>query len=232
MTRLLGFLVRNWPLKLGALVLATVAYAGLILSQNARTWPGPVPIQVINQPTSAFIVGALPDVTNIRYFAAVGASDQLSSAAFAATLDLRDAQVDPSQPFMAQVKLQGPTSITILDYTPQQVLVRLDPVVTRTVPVTVSHGIVPPGLQVTDPQLSQPTVSVTGPASVVDRVVAAEARVRIQSSGIDVDQLVDLVPVDARDEVRAGDGRGHRHPRRWLLRCRHHHHAGGGHRHR
>ena len=59
MSRLLGFLVHNWPLKVGAIVLATVAYSGLVLSQNARTWPGPVPIQVINQPTSAFIVGQL-----------------------------------------------------------------------------------------------------------------------------------------------------------------------------
>ena len=40
------FLVRNWPLKLAAILgLATVLYAGLVLSENARTWTGEVPIE-------------------------------------------------------------------------------------------------------------------------------------------------------------------------------------------
>jgi YbbR domain-containing protein len=200
-TRALGFLVRNWPLKLAAVVLATLLYAGLVLSQNARFWPGPIPIQVIHQPTSAFIVGALPDVTNVRYFAAVDVSNRLSSSAFAASIDLADANVNVSEPVPATVTLRGPEGVTILDFTPRQIFVRLDPLVTRTVPVRVSHGVAPEGLDVGQPQMSQDTVSVSGPQSVVSQVVAAEARVRIQSSGIDVDQLVDLVAVDGRDEV-------------------------------
>ena len=105
MTRALGFLVRNWPLKLAAIVLATLLYAGLVLSQNARVWPGPIPIQVIHQPTSAFIVGALPDVTNVRYFAAVDVSNRLSSSAFAASIDLAGAKVSGSEPVPATVTI-------------------------------------------------------------------------------------------------------------------------------
>ena len=67
------------------------------ITQNTRTWPGPVPIQVVNQPTDAFIVGQLPDVTNIRYFASGNAGDQVSSAAFIATIDLQNATIDPTQ---------------------------------------------------------------------------------------------------------------------------------------
>lgn len=201
MTRLIGFVVHNWPLKLGAIALATLLYAGLVLSQNARVWPGPIPIEVVHQPTSAFIVGVLPDVTNVRYFAAVGAADRLSSAAFAASVDLSSATADASQPFLATVSLKGPDGVNILDFTPHQVFVRLDPLVTRTVPVRVSHGVVPEGLQLGGTEISQSQVTVSGPKSVVEQVVAVEARVRIQASGIDVDQLVDLVPVDGRDEV-------------------------------
>lgn len=201
MTRLLGFVVHNWPLKLAAIALATLLYAGLVLSQNARVWPGPIPIQVIHQPTSAFIIGDLPNVTNVRYFAPVGVADRLSSAAFSATVDLANVNVDASQPILANVDLHGPTGVNILDYTPRQIYVRLDPLSTRTVPVRVTHGPVPEGLSIGDTQVSQSTATVSGPQSVVMQVVAAEARVRIQSSGIDVDQLVDLVPVDGRDEV-------------------------------
>ncbi len=201
MTRILGFIVHNWPLKVGAVALATLLYAGLVLSQNARVWPGPIPIQVVHQPTSAFIVGALPDVTNVRYFAAVGVADRLSSGAFSASVDLSSATADASQPFLATVLLKGPDGVNILDFTPHQVFVRLDPLVTRTVPVRVSHGVVPDGLQLGGTEISQSQVTVSGPQSVVEQVVAVEARVRIQASGIDVDQLVDLVPVDGRNEV-------------------------------
>ena len=201
MTRLLRFVVHNWPLKLGAVVLAILLYAGLVLSQNARIWPGPIRIQVVHQPTSAFIVGALPDVTNVRYFAAVGVGDRLSSAAFSATVDLATANADASQSFLGTVSLKGPDGVNILDFSPHQVFVRLDPLVTRTAPVRVNHGVVPEGLQLGDAEISQSQVTVSGPESVVALIVAVEARVRIQSSGIDVDQIVDLVPVDGRDEV-------------------------------
>ena len=201
MTRLVGFVIHNWPLKLAAIILATLLYAGLVLSQNARVWPGPIPIQVVNQPTSAFIVGDLPDVTNVRYFAPVGVADRLSSAAFAATIDLSTANADAAQPFLANVNVKGPDGVNVLDFTPRQVFVRLDPLATRTVPVRVSHGPVPEGLQLGATEVSQDTVTVSGPQSVIVQIVAAEARVRIQSSGIDVDQLVDLVPVDGRGEV-------------------------------
>ena len=38
--RVTDFLLRNWPLKLGAIILATVLYSGLVLGQNVRTWTG------------------------------------------------------------------------------------------------------------------------------------------------------------------------------------------------
>ena len=41
----LAFILRNWPLKLGAVFLATVLYAGLVLAQNTRTFPARVPIE-------------------------------------------------------------------------------------------------------------------------------------------------------------------------------------------
>ena len=157
----------------------------------------------INQPPSAFILGALEDVHDIRYFAPVDAADRLSSAAFTAWIDLKDVVADPTTGLVTVPVhlIASDQRVTILDYTPQQVTIHLDPIVSRSVPVTVSHGPVPEGLEVGEPVLSQATVTASGPESVVSQIVSAEARVRIQSSGIDVDQLVDLVAVDGRDEV-------------------------------
>jgi len=201
-TRAIGLLVGNWPMKLGAIALAVVLYAGLALTQNTRTWAGRVPIEPVHQPARVFILGGLPDVTNIRYFAPGDAADRLSSAAFSATIDLAGVQPDPGSPFVAvPVRLLvADQSIRIIDFQPRQVFVRLDPIIERSIPVIVVQGTVPEGLAASVPDVSQTTVVASGPQSVVDKIVSAEARVRIQPSGIDVDQLVDLVAVDGRGE--------------------------------
>jgi hypothetical protein len=47
----------HWPLKLMALLLATLLYAGLALSESTRSFAGPVAIEVLNAPSG----GALLD---------------------------------------------------------------------------------------------------------------------------------------------------------------------------
>jgi YbbR domain-containing protein len=93
--------------------------------------------------------------------------------------------------------------VIILGYDPPVITVRLDPLITKTVPIQVDHGEVPAGLNPSPPVLSVPNAVVSGPESVVRLVTGAEARVVIQPSGIDVDQTVDLVAVDVRGEVQS-----------------------------
>ena len=53
MRRVADLIFRNWPLKLGAVVLATILYSGLVLGQNVRTWTGTLPVDVIRPPAGA-----------------------------------------------------------------------------------------------------------------------------------------------------------------------------------
>ena len=203
MRRVLGFLVHNWPLKLAAIVLATLLYAGLVLSQNAQAWRGRVAIIPLRQPASAVLLGALPDVTSIRYFAPPDVASRLSNSSFTAIVDLSQAVVTLEAPFVtAKVEVTATDSrVQILDFEPQAIRVQLDPLVSKTVPVEVSRGPVPEGLEVRDPVLSSTAVTASGPGSVVRLVTAAQARVVIQPSGIDVDQQVDLIAIDASGQV-------------------------------
>ena len=43
-------IVHNWPLKVAAIVLATLLYAGLVASQDSNTYPGPITVTPVNQP--------------------------------------------------------------------------------------------------------------------------------------------------------------------------------------
>lgn len=205
MSRVVQFIVRNWPLKLAAIALATLLYAGLVLSQSAQVWTGSVPIVPLKLPTSAVLLSNLPPVTSIRYFAPAEVAQQLTSASFSATVDLSAAQPQVDNPIViAKVTVtNADPRVTIIDYDPPSIIVRLDPLVSKTVPVSVEHGNVPAGLELRDPVLSAKEALVSGPDSVVRLVAAAEARVVVQPSGIDVDQTVDLVAVDARGEVQS-----------------------------
>jgi YbbR domain-containing protein len=201
MRRTLELIFRNWPLKLAAIVVATFLYAGLVLSQNAQVWPGSVPI-VPKLPSTAVLIGNLPTVTNIRYFAPADVAQRLTSASFRATADLSQANPQPGNPFVTvPVVVTADPRVTILDYDPPLITVQLDPLVSKTVPVQVDHGDVPAGLEIRDPVLSSDQAVVSGPESVVRQATAAQASVVIQPSGIDVDQTVDLVAVDIRGEV-------------------------------
>jgi YbbR domain-containing protein len=201
-----SFVFRNWPLKLAAILLAALLYAGLIVSASAETFPSRIPIQVLNQPGDAFIIGNLDDVTSIRYLALGTNRPTVTTASFTATIDLAGVPVTAGSPPVSVpviLRATDPGSIQVIDFSPSRIQVRLDPLVNKVVPVQVDHGTVPDGLDVRAPVVSQESVTVSGPESSVVLVAAAEARVRIQPSGLDVNQAVDLVAVDARGGVVA-----------------------------
>jgi YbbR domain-containing protein len=202
----LGFVFRNWPLKVAAILLATLLYAGLIVSASAETFRGSIPIQVLNQPEETFILGTLDDVTAVRYVSIGGDRPALSSSSFTATIDLANVEaVAGAPPVSVAVTVRAvDPRIQVVDFSPSRVAVRLDPAVTKDVPVRVDLGTVPPGLDVREPVVSQDSVAVSGPDSAVRLVTAAVARVRIDPSGVDVNETVGLLPVDARGEVVEG----------------------------
>jgi YbbR domain-containing protein len=206
--RLFDLLIRNWPLKLGAIVLASVLYAGLVLGQNARVWPVQVPIQILNQPAATFDLTGAQYVTSIRLYAAPDVASQLTSSDFTATVDLADvtAKVGATPVIVPVEVVAHDPRVTVLDYSPRQISIRLDPIITRQVPVQVDRGTIPSGLTIGAPTLDVSTVTVRGGSTLVKKVADAVARVRIDPSGINVDGEVDLVAVDARgDQVSPVD---------------------------
>ena len=204
MRRVVAIVVHNWPLKLGAILLATLLYAGLALSQSAQRYDGQIPIIPKNQPSDAVLTSDLGDVTEVRYFAPAEVAAQVTAQSFVATVDL--STVDPSKgPTFVPVRLAAADSrISIVGFSPTQVRVELDPLTDKSVPIRVVYeGGIPSGLQLGTPQLSADTTTVSGPDSLVKQVTEAQARVIIQPNALDVDEQVSLVPVDAlNDAVR------------------------------
>lgn len=201
--RILRVLVRNWPLRLGAIALAIVLYLGLVISQNARTWTGPVAIDPVDQPAGTFLLAGLGNVTNIEYIAPLDVAAQVTSASFVATADLIGVGSQPNgAPVNVPVRVVARDQrIQIVSWEPATVVARLDPVVSQQVPVRVDRGTVPSGLTAGQPTVTPAAVTVTGASSLVSQVASALARVTIDPSGANIDTNVDLIAVDGRGQV-------------------------------
>jgi YbbR domain-containing protein len=199
--RLLEVVLHNWPLKLGAVGLASVFYGGLVLSQGAETFPDPVPIRQPVIPPGMYLLEPPPPVTSIRYFRPEG-TDRPTTDTFRASIDLSGITQGGTYDVPVQVTSVNP-AIQILEVTPSVVSVQLDPLVTKIVPVQIERGEAPDNLEVGTETATPSTVTVSGPKTIVDQVVAARADVVIQPSGIDVDEDAVLVPVDVVGNARS-----------------------------
>jgi len=196
--RVTNFLLHNWPLKLGAIILATVLYSGLVLGQNTRTWVGEVPVEAIRPPAGAAVISELEPITVIRYRAPLDVG-VLSPNSFVATADLSNVEPVPGgPPVPVTVSLIALTpGVQIVDFAPQQVQVQIDPVQEREMLVQVTHGTVPDTITVAPAQVDPSTAIIRGASSRVGSVSAVVARVPIDASALNVDREVDLIAVDA-----------------------------------
>lgn len=207
MTRFLGFIVHNWPLKLAAVGLATLLYGGLVLSQTTQPFPGSVQIDAENPPPDAIIMSPLGAVSGIRYVAPPDLGLRIDSTSFKATVDLKDI-VPTGQPVTLDVTVEAVDSrIQVLDFGPKRISVTVDRVGTKTVPVRVVLGPVPSGFDVGDPVVDSESVTVSGPQSIVDGITEVHAPVTVDASGIDIDQLVGLIASDANGTELGVDSR-------------------------
>jgi YbbR domain-containing protein len=204
MRRLLGALVYNWPLKLMALALATLLYAGLVVSQNAQTQPVSVPIDGSNQPVGTILIGSLGEVSEIRYFVTDQSNVTITSANFSARVDLAQVQPGPQSQSLRVVVESADPRVQVLSATPAFVSVKLEQVEPKTVPVVVIPGTVPDGLDIKPPQQSIQTATVRGAQSDIARVTQVRAVVPVDTSGIDIDRDFPLSPVDELGEVVRG----------------------------
>jgi YbbR domain-containing protein len=194
------FVFRNWHLKLGAVALATVLYTGLVFSGSFTTDTIAVPITTTGQPAGNWFLLNTTQLGSVelRYRVATDAAREITPDSFVASVDLSKYDLEqPGQPQSLRIDARSILDgVTVLDQDRNEVTVALDQVTAKNVPVRLDRGVVPPGLEIDDPQLGVREVQARGPKSLLSQVDHALARVRIDPSGIDFDHPVDLLAVD------------------------------------
>jgi YbbR domain-containing protein len=168
-------------------------YSGSFADDTVRG----VPIRIVDQPTTAVNIGRPMGTVDVGYRVS---RDQPSPTvdSFAASVDVSKYDMQRAgEPQSLPLKVTALVSgIEVLDWTPTQVQITLDTLDTKTVPVVVDRGTVPPGLEISAPRVTPEQVQIRGPSSRVSQVVRAMAYVSIDSSGIGFGREVDLSAVD------------------------------------
>jgi YbbR domain-containing protein len=168
------------------------------VSQSVQELPSSIQV-VPTLPADAVLGASLPEVTRIRYITLGDASARASADSFQATIDLTEVSPTGGTTYVRiDVKSLDPR-FAVVDFDPPGINVQLDPVVSKKVPVRVSSGTSPTGLEVRPAVITPEMVTVRGAASVIDRVVEARADVVIEPNGLDIDRDIDLIPVDVQN---------------------------------
>ena len=173
MKRIVSRVVHNWPLKLGAIGLATLLYGGLVLSESARQYTGSVPVQVHGQPADTVLLTVPSPITLIRFFAPNDVP--VGNDSFEASIDLTGVEARVGTVPVRVVVTAIDPRIDVLSYEPGFVSIQLDRLVQKTVPVRVERGTVPTGLELGETVVDPVTATVSGAESIV-RLSSPRAR--------------------------------------------------------
>lgn len=197
----MGFLLRNWHLKLSAVLLATVLYTGLVFSGSFSEDEIRVRVEQENASRDVYVLSGDLGLVEVRYRALTDSAVTVSEESFSARVDLAEYDMERApQPQELPIEVNASEGIQILSIEPEKVRVQLDPIEVRTVTVEVETGDVPEGLEIDDPSVSVDEVSVRGPASIVAQVDRAVAFITISATGIDFNQPVPLTLVDIENQ--------------------------------
>jgi YbbR domain-containing protein len=201
--RAVRFVVHNWPLKVAAVVLASLLYVGLVATQDSNVYPGPMAVKAVNTPARTVVTNQLRDVESVRYVAPADLG-RLTAEDFHATVDLTNVPpTGTSTSVRVDVEPTDPR-VTVIEIRPSTIQVVLDQSITTTVPVRVDRGTAPPGVDVGDTTFTPTKVTVTGPSAAVTRVVAVQVNVALDPNGLDYDREVEGSPVDLTGAVVTG----------------------------
>jgi YbbR domain-containing protein len=198
-------LLRSWRVMRGTpglLVLSMLLGAALwvfVTEEENPTridsLPAPLGVQAVNVEAGLAIANQLP-VVDVRLAAPDEQWDEISAGAglFFAFIDLRGL-TEREQVVRVQVEVQGLHGVRVVQTIPETVVVNLEDLTSIQIPVRIRPiGTMPLGYELGGTSSERPTVTVSGPESLVIRVSDAVADLNIAGLTLPVAQTVSLIP--------------------------------------
>jgi len=185
----------NRNAKIGSMLLAIGVWS-FAVSGATRTdvFPGAIPISLAHVPANLAASLSVSTV-QVRISAQAALWRQLSPSSFAATIDLSNLG-----PGTSEVPVQATSlvpNVQLVDVIPRTVVVQLEPVTTKNLPVQVrTDGTPAAGYFPSDATTDPATVSVRGPESVVNQLSHVTAVVDVNGASTNKDSSATLQVID------------------------------------
>ncbi|OFW05526.1 MAG: hypothetical protein A3I61_04365 [Acidobacteria bacterium RIFCSPLOWO2_02_FULL_68_18] len=168
---IIGF--RHLGLKLLSILLAALIWL-LVSGEQIVERTMRIPLEFTNLPAELELVGAPPDLVDVRVRGSSGSLSRVASGELVAVLDLRTARPGQRLFHLTADDVRAPFGIQVVQISPSNVSVIFEGSATKVVPVVPEIDADPgDGYVVGTVTASPPTVTVTGPAGAVARLTQA-----------------------------------------------------------
>jgi YbbR domain-containing protein len=205
MLPILRNIAKNLPTLLLTFALSIAVWVSAVTHENPneeRLYPRSVSVEVVGKEPNLVIVSNIPSTVSVTLVAPATVWDQLlrEQSPVRAVIDLSNLGPGEHQvPVQIQVSV---SPVRVVSFTPSSVDLTLDTVVSSLFPVQiVLRGEPAIGYQAGTPQISETSVSVSGPSSLVDQVQEVRAILDITGASENIDRSLNLEAVDINGDA-------------------------------
>lgn len=192
-------LTSDWRTKILAILAATFLWFYVASSSSkVGNFPGSIPLEFRNVPQGLVAISDTQEV-QIKLVAEGIVWQRLSASSFEAYVDLAGFNLGTSD---LEVKVESKISgVSIVEIKPKKILVRLEPIAKKEVPVSVQISGKPAEGLVADTPVPEPnTVQISGAQSVVDKIFEATAKLTLSGESADVTKSVPLMALNSEGQ--------------------------------
>jgi YbbR domain-containing protein len=168
LNRLKALLLDNYLIKIVSLVFAVILWF-YVNSRGGAEIEIAVPLELRNVPARLVVVGDMIDDVTVRVKGRERILQEIMSRPPRAVLDLTAAREGNNVLFLDPSAITVPANVQIARINPRRILVRMEPLLKKEVPVSGNvYGEPAPGYRIGRVEVVPGSVTVEGPRSVVD----------------------------------------------------------------
>lgn len=197
---MLKLITNNFWAKVLCITIALGFWVYVTTGENKiANFPGGVNIELKNVPTGLAAITDI-DKVEIKVSADKTVWKNLSASSFSASVDLANLTQGTQELDINVVSaVQG---AQIVEKTPAKILVRLEPIASKKVPVVSKiEGSAGEGLVPGDVKIEPTEVEISGPESILSKVFEATAELKLNGETEEITKVVKLIALDAQGEA-------------------------------
>lgn len=207
---MIRWLATNIRTFLWALAMAVAVWVAAVSASDpdeVRTYPNPIPIEIIGQDPGLVITGDVPKQVELSLRAPSSVWDNMlnNDDDIRAVLDLSGLSAgEHTLDIQVQISTRP---VRIVSKTPRTATVTLEPLATRTFSIDLNITGEPAiGYLAGDAVLDPKEIIISGPQSQVERVVQVRAPINLSGARESIEETVSVQPLDENNQIISGMG--------------------------